>query len=64
LTQQFEQCFERWVKQLVTEFGINVIAIDGKVSTGRMTANRAPKLCIVSAWAVSSGSSWRKQSAR
>jgi len=47
LTKQFEQCFERWVKQLVTEFGIGVIAVDGKVS-GRMTANQAPKLCISS----------------
>jgi hypothetical protein len=32
--QQFEQCFERWVKLLVDDLGIQVIAIDGKGING------------------------------
>jgi len=34
LTKQFEDCFEGWVKQLVNELGIQVIAVDGKSANG------------------------------
>jgi len=30
--KQFEDCFERWVKQLVNELGIQVIAVDGNAN--------------------------------
>jgi predicted transposase YbfD/YdcC len=49
--QQFEQCFQRWVHQLVGELGIQVIAIDGKTAKGsydREAGCRA--LHLVSAW--------------
>jgi len=32
--KQFEDCFEGWVKQLVNELGIQVIAVDGKSANG------------------------------
>lgn len=51
--QQFEQCFEQWVNQLVGELGIQVIAIDGKGvnrSYDRETGTKA--LHLVSAWAT------------
>jgi predicted transposase YbfD/YdcC len=50
--KQFEQCFQRWVKQLIDELGMSMIAVDGK------SANRSydrelstPALHLVSAWA-------------
>jgi hypothetical protein len=50
--KQFEQCFERWVNQLIEELKIRLIAVDGK------SANRSyeresgtPALDLVSAWA-------------
>jgi len=40
--KQFEDCFEGWVKQLVNELGIQVIAVDSKRKcNGSMTANQA-----------------------
>lgn len=51
--RQFEQCFEQWIKQLVDNLGIQVIAIDGKVVKGsydRQTGKQA--LHLVSAWAT------------
>jgi hypothetical protein len=32
--QQFEQCFQRWVKQLIDELKIRLIAVDGKSANG------------------------------
>ena len=32
--QQFEQCFQRWVKQLIEELKIRLIAVDGKSANG------------------------------
>ncbi len=50
--KQFEQCFDRWVKQLVTELGIGVIAIDGKSVNGSYDRESGTKaLHLVSAWA-------------
>lgn len=49
---QFEYCFEQWVKQLVGELGVQVVAIDGKGVNGsydRESGNKA--LHLVSAWA-------------
>jgi predicted transposase YbfD/YdcC len=50
--QQFEQCFEQWVKLLVEDLGVNLIAIDGKGVNGsydRCIGRKA--LHLVSAWA-------------
>jgi predicted transposase YbfD/YdcC len=50
--QQFEKCFEQWVKLLVEDLGVNLIAIDGKGVNGsydRATGRKA--LHLVSAWA-------------
>jgi predicted transposase YbfD/YdcC len=50
--QQFEQCFQRWVRWLVQELGIEVIAIDGKTLRGSYDrATGRPALHLVSAWA-------------
>jgi len=43
--KQFEDCFEGWVKQLVNELGIQVIAVDGKSANGsydRESGTKAP----------------------
>ncbi len=51
--KQFEQCFERWVQQLVNELGIQVIAIDGKNLRGSYDRESGSKaLHLVSAWAT------------
>ncbi len=51
--KQFEQCFEQWVKQLVSELGIQVIAIDGKGVNGSYDRGSGTKaLHLVSAWAT------------
>lgn len=50
----FEQCFERWVGQLVKDLGIEVIAIDGKSLRGSYDRfSGTPSLHLVSAWATS-----------
>jgi predicted transposase YbfD/YdcC len=50
--QQFEQCFEQWVQQLVSDLGIQVIAIDGKSVRGSYNRESSAKaLHLVSAWA-------------
>ena len=51
--KQFEQCFEQWVKQLVNELGIQVVAIDGKKLRGSYDRESGTKaLHLVSAWAT------------
>ncbi|MEP0854168.1 MULTISPECIES: ISAs1 family transposase [Cyanophyceae] len=51
--KQLEQCFEQWVKQLVDELGIQVIAIDGKGVNGSYNRQAGSKaLHLVSAWAT------------
>lgn len=51
--RQFEQCFERWVQQLVQALGIEVIAIDGKTLRGSYDRQRGSKaLHLVSAFAT------------
>lgn len=51
--QQFERCFEQWVQQLVSELGIQVIAIDGKSVRGSYDRESGSKaLHLVSAWAT------------
>ena len=51
--QQFEQCFEQWVNQLVNELGIQVFAIDGKNLRGSDDRESGAKaLHLVSAWAT------------
>ena len=51
--KQFEHCFEQWVKQLVSELGIQVIAIDGKGVNGSYDRESGTKaLHLVSAWAT------------
>jgi predicted transposase YbfD/YdcC len=50
---QFEQCFEHWVQQLVNDLGIQVIAIDGKSLKGSYDRESGSKaLYLVSAWAT------------
>jgi predicted transposase YbfD/YdcC len=50
--QQFEQCFEQWVKLLVEDLGVNLIAIDGKGVNGSYDRSIGRKaLHLVSAWA-------------
>jgi hypothetical protein len=41
--QQFEQCFAQWVKLLVDNLGIQVIAIDGKGINGSYDRNSGRK---------------------
>jgi predicted transposase YbfD/YdcC len=51
--KQFEQCFEHWVRCLIDELGLGLIAIDGKQLRGsydREMGNQA--LHLVSAWAA------------
>jgi predicted transposase YbfD/YdcC len=51
--KQFEQCFEQWVKQLVCQLGIQVVAIDGKTAKGSYDREAGSKaLQLVSAWAT------------
>lgn len=51
--QQLEACFERWVQLLVTELGVQVVAIDGKTLKGSYDRNRRKNaLHLVSAWAT------------
>jgi predicted transposase YbfD/YdcC len=50
--QQFEQCFEQWVKVLVEDLSVNLIAIDGKKVNGSYERSVGRKaLHLVSAWA-------------
>jgi predicted transposase YbfD/YdcC len=50
--QQFEQCFEQWVKVLVEDLSVNLIAIDGKGVNGSYDRSIGRKaLHLVSAWA-------------
>jgi predicted transposase YbfD/YdcC len=50
--QQFEQCFEQWVKLLIEDLGVNLIAIDGKGVNGSYDRSVGRKaLHLVSAWA-------------
>jgi len=52
--KQFEQCFEKWVRLLVNDLGIEVIAIDGKGVNGSYDRESGKKaLHLVSAWATS-----------
>ena len=52
--KQFEQCFETWVRLLVNDLGIEVIAIDGKGVNGSYDRESGKKaLHLVSAWATS-----------
>lgn len=49
--KQFESCFEQWVKQLMSELGVRLIAIDGKSSRGSYDRERGTSaLHLVSAW--------------
>lgn len=51
--KEFEQAFEAWVRQLVNDVGVQVVAIDGKSLRGsydRQTGRKA--LHLVSAWAT------------
>lgn len=51
--KQFERCFEQWVRQLVSELGLQVIAIDGKSVRGSYDRKSGGKaLHLVSAWAT------------
>jgi predicted transposase YbfD/YdcC len=51
--RQFEQCFEQWIKQLVDDLGIQVIAIDGKALKGSYDRETGKQtLHLVSAWAT------------
>ncbi len=51
--KQFEKCFEQWVRLLVNELGIQVIAIDGKGVNGSYDRESGKKaLHFVSAWAT------------
>lgn len=50
--QQFEQCFEQWVKVCVADLRVNLIAIDGKGVNGSYDRSIGRKaLHLVSAWA-------------
>jgi predicted transposase YbfD/YdcC len=50
--KQLEACFERWVQWLVTELGVQVVAIDGKTLKGSYDRNRGKSaLHLVTAWA-------------
>jgi len=47
--KQFAQCFEQWIKQLVEDLGIGVIAIDGKTVKGSYERDCDRRHCI---WSV------------
>lgn len=50
--QQFEQCFQRWMKQLIDELKIRLIAVDGKSANGSYDRESGiSALHLVSAWA-------------
>ncbi len=50
--KQLEACFERWVQLLVSDLGVEVVAIDGKTLKGSYDRNRRQSaLHLVSAWA-------------
>jgi predicted transposase YbfD/YdcC len=50
--QEFECCFQQWVQQLVSDLGIQVLAIDGKSANNSYDrANGKKALHMVSAWA-------------
>jgi len=50
--KQFEQCFERWVKQLIEDLKLRLIAIDGKCVKGSYDREAGTSaLHLVSAWA-------------
>jgi DDE_Tnp_1-associated/Transposase DDE domain len=50
--QQFEQCFEKWVRRLVENLEVKLIAIDGKGVNGSYDRSIGRKaLHLVSAWA-------------
>lgn len=50
--QQFEQCFEQWVRLLVEDLEVKLIAIDGKGVNGSYDRSIGRKaLHLVSAWA-------------
>lgn len=51
--KQLEACFERWVQLLVSELGVQVVAIDGKTLKGSYDRNRRQSaLHLISAWAT------------
>ena len=51
--KQMEAAFERWVGTLVTDLGVQVLAIDGKKLRGSYDRNNRKKcLYLVSAWAA------------
>jgi predicted transposase YbfD/YdcC len=51
--KQMENAFEQWVRTLVTDLGVQVIAIDGKKLRGSYDRNnRKQCLYLVSAWAA------------
>jgi predicted transposase YbfD/YdcC len=51
--KQFEQCFERWVRCLIDELGLGLIAIDGKQLRGSYDREIGTQaLHLVSAWAA------------
>lgn len=50
--KQLQACFEQWVQLLVSELGVQVVAIDGKTLKGSYDRNRRQSaLHLVSAWA-------------
>lgn len=52
--QELEACFQKWVKTLVNDLGVEVIAIDGKKLKGSYDrSSQNPALHLVSAWASS-----------
>lgn len=51
--KQLEACFERWVQLLVSDLGVQVVAIDGKTLKGSYDRNRRKSaLHLISAWAT------------
>lgn len=51
--KQLEQCFEQWIRLLVDNLGVQVIAIDGKGVNGSYDRQSGKKaLHLVSAWAA------------
>lgn len=50
--QEFERAFERWVRQLVNDLGVQVVSLDGKSLRGSYDRGLGQKaLHLVSAWA-------------
>jgi hypothetical protein len=50
--KQLEQCFEQWIRLLVDNLGVQVIAIDGKGVNGSYGQSGQKALHLVSAWAA------------